>query len=426
MTGARPTAQASGGARWLTPFVLALFFAWGFATVLVDALVPKLKGLFALSYAEVMLTQFCFFLAYLVVSLPASQVLSRVGYLRSVVAGLAIMAAGCLMFAPAARLGLYPGFLLALFVMASGITLLQVAANPLMALLGAPETAPSRLTFAQFFNAAGTAIGPHVGATLILAGGIVTPDPATLTAAQLAAVRQHEAQAVQVPFLLIAAGLLVLAALFWLARNAMGSARAEHPGGLAATLKLLRRPRLAFAVLSIFVYVGAEVAIGSLLTNYLMLPRTLGLPPMEAGRLVSFYWGGAMVGRLLGGFVLRRFAPGTTLCACAVAAATLVGVSVATSGIVAGYTLIAVGLFNSVMFPTIFTLGLEGMGEETPQASGLICMAIVGGAVIPLLTGVAADHTSLSTALLCPLSCYLWIAVYGLRSRLDTIAVSGG
>ncbi|WP_197041143.1 sugar MFS transporter [Chondromyces apiculatus] len=397
--------------------MLLLFFAWGFATVLVDALVPKLKGLFALTYTEVMLTQFCFFLAYLLMSLPASMILSRIGYLRAVVGGLVVMALGCLMFAPAARLGVYPGFLFALFVMASGITLLQVAANPLMALLGAPDTAPSRLTFAQFFNAVGTTVGPHVGATLILASGVSTPDPTTLSPAELAAARQVGAQAVQTPFLLIAVGLLVLAVLFWVARNAASLGQAEHPAALRDTLKLLGRPALLLAVMSIFLYVGAEVSLGSLMTNFLMLPGTLALPAMEAGRLVGLYWGGAMVGRLLGGFVLRRLHPGTALAACALAAATLVGVAVVGTGVSAGVALIAVGLFNAIMFPTIFTLGLEGMGEETAQASGLLCMAIVGGAVVPLLTGVLADHTTLSLALLCPLLCYVWIALYGWMHR---------
>ncbi|MBQ1541986.1 glucose/galactose MFS transporter [Caulobacter sp. CCUG 60055] len=409
-------AGAGRSAGWMAPLVTVLFFAWGFATVLIDTLIPKLKGLFALSYAEVMLTQFCFFLAYLVMSTPASMLINRIGYIRGLVAGLCIMAVGCLLFSPAAALGVYPGFLAALFVMASGITILQVAANPLMATLGDPAKSHSRLTFAQFFNSLGTFVGPWVGSALILAGGVaVAPDPKTISAEALAVFRRTEAHAVQLPFLGIAAGLIVLAVIFWIARRSAAAPAPAEQSRPAFTL--LRRPRLALGVLSIFLYVGAEVSIGSLMINYLMQKGVLGLDAVSAGHLVSFYWGGAMVGRLIGSAALRFVKPGAVLCACAVGAALMAAVSANTAGVVAAATLIGVGLFNSIMFPTIFALAIEGLGEETPQGSGLLCMAIVGGAVVPLITGALADHFGLALALTAPILCYGWICAYGLLTR---------
>jgi FHS family L-fucose permease-like MFS transporter len=418
IAGNPTSGQAKGGSvRLLVPMVVALFFAWGFATVLIDALVPKLRGLFQLTYLEAALTQSCFFAAYFIVSLPAAALLSRIGYLKSVVVGLVVMAIGCLLFAPAAQIGIYATFLVALFIMASGITLLQVAANPLIALLGRPETSHSRLTFAQFFNSFATFIGPFVGAAFILREAVETPDVSTLSAEQLAAFRLEGAQHVQGPFLAIAAGLILMAVLFWVLRKKATLPEAQRAPGLGETLALLKRPRLAFAVLSIFVYVGAEVAIGSFLTNYLAQPRVLGLSLDEAHKLLAYYWGGAMVGRFIGGFVLGRVSPGKVLAFCAVMAGGLAVVSALTSGPVAAWTLIAVGLFNSIMFPTIFTLGIEGMEEKTPQASGLICMAIVGGAIIPPITGWVADHAGLALSLIVPAVCYLWIAFYGWFAR---------
>lgn len=416
--GAPSGGNSSGKSiAWLVPFVIMLFFAWGFATVLIDALVPKLKGLFQLSYLEASLTQSCFFAAYFLVSLPAAALLSRIGYLKAVVVGLLVMAAGCLAFAPAAQLGIYALFLVALFIMASGITLLQVAANPLMAVLGPPNTSHSRLTFAQFFNSLATFVGPMVGAAVILKGSAPLPDPATISEAELSAARVAGSQAVQGPFLAIAGGLILLAAIFWLVRRSANIPQAERSPGLGETLGLMARPRLAFAVLSIFLYVGAEVSIGTFMTNYLAQPQILNLPQDQAHSWVSYYWGGAMVGRFIGGFLLGRLSPGKILSFCALAAATLAVVSAFTTGHVAAYAIIAVGLFNSIMFPTIFTLGIEGMEEKTPQASGLICMAIVGGAVIPPLTGWVADQYGLALSLAVPALCYVFIAMYGWFAR---------
>ena len=404
-------------AGFMIPFVIALFFAWGFATVLVDIVAPKLRGLFELSSFETALTQFAFFAAYFFFSLPAAALLSRIGYVASVVVGLVVAAIGCFLFVPAAQTGVYGFFLLALFVLAAGITVLQVSANPLITLLGRPETAHSRLTFAQFFNSFATFLGPFVGSALILESTRTAPGPGA-GVAEINAFRQAEAAGVQNVYLGIAAGLIGLAVVFWLLRKRAGLPRPERAPGLGETLGLLRNPRLAFAVLAIFLYVGAEVSIGTFLTDYLAEPDVLGLTKAEAGGLVGFYWGGAMVGRFIGGFILTRVQPGLVLTAFAVGAAALSTISALTTGQTAGYSIIAVGLFNSIMFPTIFALGIEGQEEKTPQASGLICMAIVGGAVLPLLTGQVADLTSsLGIAFFVPVACYLCIAFYGWSTR---------
>ena len=292
-----------------------------------------------------------------------------------------------------------------------------MSANPLMTLLGRPETAHSRLTFAQFFNSLATFLGPFVGSAVILRATTIAPDAATASAAEMAAYRAAAAAPVQTVYVVIALGLLALAAVFWILRKRATLPEAHHAPGLGETLALLREPRLALAVLSIFLYVGAEVAIGTFLTNYLAQPDVMGLSEEKAHSLVSYYWGGAMVGRLIGGFLLAWFRPSYVLIVFALGAAALATVSALTAGPLAGYSVIAVGLFNSIMFPTIFALGIEGQEEKTPQASGLICMAIVGGALLPPLTGWVADQTSLATALFVPVACYVAIAGYGWLTR---------
>ncbi len=421
MTAAALDPQASKPASAslrMVSLVVTLFFIWGFSTVLVDSLIPRLKAMFTLSYAEAGLTQFAFFLAYLIFSIPAGRILERLGYMRGIVAGLVVMAAGGLLFSPAAYLGIYPLFMVALFVLASGITMLQVAANPLMANLGGEKGSSGRLTLAQAFNSLGTTIGPLVGAHIILSGSLTAPDPTTTAPDVMEAFRKAEAHAVQLPFVGIAVILLVLAATFWLVRNWPGAPKVEAAMSRHTTLGLLRAyPGLALGALSIFVYVGCEVSLGSYMTNYLMQPRTLGLAAADAGKLVSYYWGGAMVGRFLGSYLLRKIRPGLALTGCAVAASLLVLTSSFSAGHIAAYTIIAVGFFNSIMFPTIFSLGIAGLGKDTPQASALLCTAIVGGAVIPPTTGLLADHLGLATALLLPALGYVWIAIYGVMSR---------
>ncbi|MBV9571835.1 MAG: sugar MFS transporter [Alphaproteobacteria bacterium] len=397
----------------LLGMVVFLFFAWGFATVLIDTLVPKLKGLFSLSYAEVMLTQFSFFLGYFVFSIPAGFILSRIGYFRGAMLGLVVMACGCLLFIPAAALAVFPAFLLALFVMAAGITLLQVVANPFIAELGTVESSHSRLTLAQAFNSLGTTIGPWVGAVLILRTGVAV-HPHQLSPAAIAAARHAEAHSVELPFVIIAVALFALATAFWFLRRSAGAPSVSAQMARLSALWALRdRPRLMLGTFAIFLYVGAEVSIGSIMTNYLMQPSVLGLSPERAGKLVSFYWGGAMVGRFIGAFVLRHIRPGLVLAGCAVFTTLLALISSFTTGAVAAVSLIAVGLFNSIMFPTIFALASENLGDETPNGSALLIMGIVGGAIVPLITGAVADRTGLSAALLVPAICYIGICIYG-------------
>jgi FHS family L-fucose permease-like MFS transporter len=418
----------------MIPLVIFLFFAWGFTTSLNDPLIAKLKGLFSLSYTEVMLTQFAFFLGYFVFSIPAGIVLNKMGYVRAIAAGLAIMACGCLLFAPAAKAGVYPGFLGALFIVAAGMALLQVAANPYIAVLGSAKNSSSRLTFAQSFNSLGTFFGPLVGSIVLLSRGVDAPKGADEAALQAA--RVAEASFVQTPFLIIAAVLLVVALIFVLLRHV------PTPPTDAADInpfsrRILSSPRLLFGVLAIFLYVGAEVAIGSGLTNYLMQPTVIGtraagigreiaavLAPLfhrdlsfnaaqVAGAMVSIYWGLAMIGRFIGSGVLAMVKPGKVLAFNAVLAAVLALVSSQTSGLTAAATVLAIGLANSIMFPTIFTLALDGLGEDTSKGSALLCTAIVGGALIPVGFGAVADNAGLNVALFVPAVCYVLIAAYG-------------
>ena len=400
--------------RTLFILSLGLFFLWGFATVLIDILIPKLKGLFALGYAEVMLTQFAFFLGYLVFSLPAGALVSRIGYMRGIVVGLFVMACGCLLFAPAARMGLFEGFLLALFIMAAGITTLQVAANAVIATVGPVETSSARLTLAQAFNSFGTFIGPLIGASLILQGDVELPgDVSAMSPDALATLRAAEASVVQTPFLGIAALLVVLMVVFWVKRDLLPRVDPALLPAHSFGLGLLKRRRLLFGVIAIFTYVGAEVSIGSMLANYLMQPGVLGTTALRAGQMVSLYWGGAMVGRFIGAYVLRLAKPGHVLAICASMAILLAIISGMSSGMVAAVAILGIGLFNSIMFPTIFALSLEGIGDDAPKASALLCMGIVGGAILPVITGAVADAAGLAVALIVPILGYAWIIVFG-------------
>jgi FHS family L-fucose permease-like MFS transporter len=399
----------------LQAFVFALFFAFGGITSLNDVIIPKLKALFTLTYGEVMLVQSAFFAAYFVMSIPAAALVRRIGYMRSAVVGLLTMTAGCVMFIPASANGLFALFLLALFVLASGITTVQVVANPLISLLGPPATTSSRLTFAQAFNSLGTTIFPYVGSILIL-GSLAKVDSATLSGAALSNFRSEETQVVVHTYEGLAIALLVLAALVWIERKRLVETATSSTPILRA-FNLLTRPRFAFGTLCIFLYVGGEVAIGSMLVSYLMQPTTLAAAAEEAGKHVPFYWGGAMVGRFVGAYVLRLFSPGKVLMCVAAAVITLLLISANSVGTVSGWSLLAVGLFNSIMFPTIFSLASEGLGKRAAEGSGVICMAIVGGAVIPLVTGNAADLWGLKQALIVPAACYLGILVFGWFAR---------
>jgi FHS family L-fucose permease-like MFS transporter len=411
-SSARAAAAPTTASRSLVALVIGLFFVWGGATSLNDVLIPKLKGLFALSYAEVMLTQFAFFMAYAIVSVPAGAVIARIGYVRGLVLGLGVMVLGALLFWPAAGAGIYGGFLIALFVLAAGITILQVAANPLIASLGDPAGASSRLTFAQAFNSLGTTLFPYVGSMLIL-GSVAATDPATIAPAALPAFRSAEGAVVAHIYLGIALVLAIVAAIFWSLRKTLPTEAPDEVGFLDS-LRLLGRPRMLFGVVALFAYVGAEVSIGSLLVSYLEQPTTLALDAQSAGKHLSFYWGGAMVGRFIGAWLLNRVSPGKLLAGFATVAAALLLVSIGTYAGISGWAIIAVGLFNSIMFPTIFSLALEGLGRKTPEGSGLLCMAIVGGAIVPLLTGALADATTIATAMVIPVICYAIIVAFGI------------
>jgi FHS family L-fucose permease-like MFS transporter len=401
--------------RNLQGFVYVLFFAFGGITSLNDVIIPKLKGLFTLSYGEVMLVQSAFFAAYFIISIPAAELVRRIGYMRSAVVGLLTMTAGCLMFIPASSHGLFGLFLLALFVLASGITTVQVVANPLISMLGPARTASSRLTFAQAFNSLGTTIFPKVGAILIL-GSLSQIDPTTLSGAALDAFRSVETQVVVHTYMGLAIALVALAAVVWLRRKALVEAPVE-PTPILRAFNLLTRPRFAFGTLCIFLYVGGEVAIGSVIVNYLMQPTVFDMGAQPAGEHLLYYWGGAMVGRFIGAYVLRLFAPGKILACVAACVIVLLTISANTVGLVSGWSLLAIGLFNSIMFPTIFTLANEGLGKRAAEGSGVICMAIVGGAIVPLVTGNAADLWGLKHALIVPAACYFTILVFGWYAR---------
>lgn len=385
--------------------VTVLFFLWGFITCLNDILIPYLKAIFQLSYAQANLINFCFFGAYLVVSIPAGRLVARVGYKGGMLLGFAVAAVGCLLFYPAAASRTYGLFLGALFVLASGITLLQVAANPYVAILGPPESASARLTLTQAFNSLGTFLAPQVGTWLIL-----SDLPKTATAGSTI-----DVTAVQLPYLALGGVLLLIC--FLLSRLALPVIVPDAATGLPADE--LRRawhyPHLLWGVVGIFAYVGAEVAIGSHLVSYLQQADVRGLSAAEAGFQVKYYWGAAMVGRFLGAWLLGHIRPGRLLAANAGGAVVLVLLSISSHGALAQYSLLAVGLMNSLMFSAIFTLAVAGMGHLTEEASGLLCAAIVGGAVVPLLFGYVADANGLRWAFALPVLCYLYIGWYGLR-----------
>jgi len=409
----RAPAGAPGNPHTKALVVLtSLFFMWGLITSLNDILIPHLKGAFALTYVQAMLVQLCFFGAYFAMSFPSGWLVERVGYQRGIVFGLFIAACGCALFHPAAGTHRYGFFLAALFVLASGITLLQVAANPYVAILGPPATASSRLTLTQAFNSVGTTIGPYVGAQLILGSASLAGD----------------ATSVQGPYLGLAAALLVIAAIVAASRLpdvAGEGAGSPGPSG-DTTPHPARRPgvwhyrHLVLGAVAIFAYVGAEVSIGSLLVNAMGRPEIAGLPTAVAGEYLSLYWGGAMVGRFVGSVLLTRLAPGRVLACNAAIAALLLVLAMAVAGHVAMWVLLAIGLCNSIMFPTIFTLAIRGLGDHTGEGSGVLCMAIVGGAIVPVLQGAFADHLGVLASFVVPVACYLYIVHYGVNGhRVD-------
>jgi len=398
----------------------SLFFIWGFITCLNDILIPHLKAVFTLNYTEAMLVQFCFFTAYFVVSVPSGYLVEKIDYKGGIIAGLSIAGIGCLLFYPAASSHSYPLFLAAFFVLASGITLLQVAANPYVTILGKPETASSRLTMTQAFNSLGTTIAPYFGALFILATAVKTADEIKLlNTDELSVYQAAQAAAVQIPYLLLAAVLFLIAIVFVLIKLPKIEAAEEQVSGGADDVhdSAWGYKHLVLGAIGIFVYVGGEVSIGSFLINFLGEPAIAGLAEQEAGKYVSFYWGGAMVGRFIGAAVMQKIQPGKALTFNAVTAALLVLMTMLGSGHVAMWTLLAVGLFNSIMFPTLFSLAVSGLGKHTGQGSGILCAAIVGGAILPVVQGLFADRIGIQQAFFIPVLCYCYIAYYGWRGH---------
>lgn len=406
----------------------AIFFMWGFITELNDVLIPHLKSVFDLSYLQAMAIQFCFFTAYLVVAIPAGRVVARFGYKLGIVIGLLVAGGGALMILGAAQVGIYGMFLFALFVLGSGIVLLQCAANPYVSLLGAPERAPSRLNFAQAINSVGHTIGPWVGGALIL--GVTH-----LSARQLEALPAAErAQTVQPLYLGVALALVALAFAVYLFRLPPHAEATEHDRPRHHGFgEVLRKRQVRLGVLAIFLYVGAEVAIGSFLANYAMRPDIGAIAREDVGRYVSMYWGAAMVGRFLGAALLLRADPRRLLGLYAVFNVALLLLTMSSSGPTAMWALIAVGLFNSIMFPTVFTLVIDRLGPLVPTASSLLVMAIFGGAVVPFVQGQLVDTLHAATGdetlalqygFALPVLCYAYIAWYGWRAARAVAATS--
>lgn len=394
--------QSNGGNyTFALTSLTSLFFMWGFITCLNDILIPHLRGIFDLSYTQAMLVQFCFFGAYFVVSLPAGALVKKMGYQRGIVIGLLIAAIGCMLFYPAAAVQSYPVFLFALFVLASGITILQVSANPYVSILGNPKTASSRLTMTQAFNSLGTTVAPFFGSLLIL-----NQAAEAVSAAQ-------QAESVQMPYLLLAAMLLVLAAVFaYLKLPKIEHQQDESTDQLGSAWQY---KHLVLGAVGIFVYVGAEVAIGSLLVSFFAEASIAAMEESEAAKYIAYYWGGAMVGRFVGAAVMQKLPAGNVLAFNAFAAVALLIVTIVSTGSVAMWAVLAIGLFNSIMFPTIFSLALNGLKQHTSQGSGILCLAIVGGAIVPVFQGMLADSIGLQLSFALPIVCYLFIAYYGIK-----------
>ena len=426
------TEKKSFRAAFIT--VTVLFFLWGFITVLVDSLIPRLKDVFELTYFQAGLVQFAFFLAYLVISVPAGALLSRIGYQKGIIVGLVTMAIGCLLFYPAASERVFGIFLIAYFTLAAGITVLQVAANPYVSVLGSEDGASSRLNLSQAFNSLGTAIAPLVGASFLLSDTIKSSEEiSVLTDVDRSTYYISEASAVQTPFLFIAGFIGLLALLFVFIK--LPKILEKSPvGGYG---KLLKNKIVMLGALGIFVYVGAEVAIGSYLVNYFLSMNlseiiqqnetmkyiaesllSTDLSSIDAkaivGAFVVFYWSGAMVGRFIGAYLTKVMKPTKVLSIFALLAALMLLISMHSYGLISMWSILAVGLFNSIMFPTIFALTIDGLGDLKPQASGLLCMAIVGGAVIPPAYGFLTDNIGFKFALFLLIACYGYILFFGI------------
>ena len=408
-----PAAENSQKPRSTHTFALTslttLFFMWGFLTCLNDILIPYLKGMFSLNYTQAMLVQFCFFGAYFVMSIPAGKLVSKIGYQFGIVVGLVVASIGCALFYPAAEAHVYELFLLALFVLASGITILQVSANPYVSVLGPAKTASSRLTMTQAFNSLGTTVAPLFGSWLILSE-----------------ISQATAEQVKFPYLMLSASLLTLAIIFaFLKLPKLGKAIDSEAENQVDTEfvdlgSVWKYRHLILGAIGIFVYVGAEVAIGSFLVGFLTLDHIAGLPEQQAAHYISYYFAGAMIGRFAGAAIMQKLNAAKVLACHGILAGVLVLIAMTGQGSLAMWAILLVGLCNSIMFPTIFSLALQGLGKYTSQGSGILCLAIVGGAIIPLLQGMLADNIGVQLALILPIGCYLYITYFALFGAKKT------
>lgn len=433
----------NAGSKRAFAIITTLFFLWGFITVLVDSLIPRLKDVFELSYFQAGLVQFAFFLAYFIFSIPAGSILARIGYKKGIILGLLTMAFGCLLFYPASEYRMFNVFLLGYFILAAGITVLQVAANPYVSLLGSEQGASSRLNLSQAFNSLGTTIAPIIGALFLLSETVKTSTEINaLSIQEKENYLTTEAATVQTPFLTIAAIIGVLAVVFMIVK--LPTIMEKSPKG--GYSKLFKNKLALMGVLGIFLYVGAEVAIGSYLVNYFQSMRLTPIilenetmmaiantitnvfnkdlsvsdPKSLLGIFVIFYWGGAMIGRFIGAYLTKLITPGKVLGVFSFLAILMIFTSMNTLGLLSMWTILSVGLFNSIMFPTIFTLTLDGLGDLKPQASGLLCTAIVGGAIIPPLYGFLTDQFHFKLALLLIVLCYAYILYFGwIKSKVS-------
>lgn len=425
-------------------FLTLLFFLWGFLTVIVDSLIPRLKEVFELSYFQAGMVQFAFFGAYFLLSIPASFILSKIGYKKGIILGILMMAAGCLLFYPASSLRLFWVFMLGYFILAGGITILQVAANPYVTILGPEKSAASRLNLSQAFNSLGTSIAPIVGALFILSDKIMTSQQIDgLSEAEKTKYYAAEASAVQLPFLTIAGILIAIALVFVFVNLPKVIGEGENKGSYSAAFK---NKNLILGAIGLFCYVGAEVAIGSYMVNYFMKLELADVvrntPFMKSianwfltddlnavdgkavvGIFVTFYWTGAMVGRFIGAYLTSIIKPAKVLSIFAILALALIIISIQSEGLTAMWTIIAVGLFNSIMFPTIFSLGLDELGESKPQGSGIMCTMIVGGAIVPPLFGLLTDTSGFGFAFMLVMCCYLYIFFFAYRHKKTEVSI---
>ena len=421
-------------------FIGILFFLFGGITVLVQLLVPHLKDIFELNYAQAGFILFFFFLPYLLFSIPAGVILSKIGYQRSITLGLIIVALGAMLFYPAAEIRSFWAFMTAIFILGSGVTLLQVAANPYIAALGRESSTSSRLNFSQAFNSLGTTFAPIIGGVYLLRDKVKTGgEIQLLDSFEKSIYLQNEALAVQIPFLYISLIVIALAIAFSIAKLPCYPAEEEETINYTNYFSLLKRKSLLLGSIAIFLYVGAEVVIGSFTINYLVeinmaeisqcpiggpMWKALGVifdnpslinadPKAMVAIFLCFYWGGAMVGRFIGARLSRRFSPSKMLITVALCNVALILLAINTTGLFSMISLLSVGLFNSIMFPTIFALACEGIDELKSQASGLLCTMIVGGGLIPILFGFFTDHIGFILAFLTLVVCYGYIAFFG-------------